>query len=586
MNFSTVAQTFQSIEALSSRLEITAALADLYKEAAAQEASIISYLALGCLRPSYEGNQFNVAEKNLAHVVAQLCAISPDEVMQQKRKLGDLGSVVEHCGSWRTESSLSLMAVYHALIAIEGSAGAGSQEEKNNKIIALCQELDPLSAKYVIRIILGTLRLGFSDMTLIDALSWMEVGNKSLRKELEHGYNICADLGLLAQTLKQDGISGVRAMDIRLGIPIRLAAAERLPNAQEIFNKLGVCNAQPKLDGFRLQIHLDKNDPENPIVRFFSRNLLDMTHMFPDLKEAFLKLDCKSLICEGEAIVFDPNTGHFLPFQETVKRKRKHGIEEAMIDYPLQVYLFDLLYLNGESYLKVPQDARYDTLSSLIARNDVAPKIQMIAQQKITSAQELEHYFLQNIDHGLEGIVVKRPDSLYEPGKRNFNWIKLKRLEEGELEDTIDCVILGYYAGAGKRAQFGIGAFLVGIYNKEEDSYQSIAKIGTGLSDDEWRDLKKRADALAIDHQLPEVEVHKDLKPDVWVYPQIVCQVLADEITKSPLHYAAKSSHELGFALRFPRFMGYKLDRSAQDITTAHEIKRLYEDQFKKAEPR
>ena len=182
--------------------------------------------------------------------------------------------------------------------------------------------------------------------------------------------------------------------------------------------------------------------------------------------------------------------------------------------------------------------------------------VQVIEEKQIKSAKELEDYFLAAIAEGLEGIVVKRSDAIYQPGKRNFNWIKLKRQEEGHIEDTIDCVVLGYYAGSGKRAAFGIGAFLVGLFNKKEDRFETVAKVGTGLTDAEWVELKKRCDKIQVSKKPHNVICAKDLYPDVWVTPDIVCQIRADEITKSPMHAAGKEDDALGLALRFPRLMG------------------------------
>src|SRR3984957_3231214 len=206
----------------------------------------------------------------------------------------------------------------------------------------------------------------------------------------------------------------------------------------------------------------------------------------------------------------------------------------------------------------------------------------VIEHKVMDNAKMLEDYFYSEIAAGLEGLVVKRPDAIYTPGKRNFNWIKLKRQEEGELEDSIDCVILGYYQGRGKRAKFGIGAFLVGVYNKQKDLYQTIAKVGTGLTDEQWKELKQKCDKVAVKNQPKEVECAKELIPMVWTMPDIVCEILADEITKSPLHTAAKDTEHLGFALRFPRFMGYRPDKGPEEATTTSEIKRLYEDEHKK----
>jgi DNA ligase-1 len=290
-----------------------------------------------------------------------------------------------------------------------------------------------------------------------------------------------------------------------------------------------------------------------------------------------LKVD--SLICEGEAIVFDKNTGHFLPFQETVRRKRKHGIEEAVQELPLQVFIFDVLYLNGKELLTATHEERRAKLLSLFKglRSDV---VMPIEEKRIMTARQLEDYFAANIAAGLEGLVVKRPDAVYQPGKRNFNWIKLKRQEEGELEDTLDCVVLGYYAGEGKRASFGIGAFLVGVYNAKLDCFETIAKIGTGLKDADWVDIKKQCDKVRIKEKPKNVVCHKDLYPDVWVAPEIVVIIRADEITMSPVHTAGATEHELGYALRFPRFMGYNVEKSAHETTTVQEVKKLYKDQF------
>lgn len=577
MDFKQVAQTFEAIERESSRIAITQLLSDLFRQAKADEIGIICNLSLGLLRPSYVGTQFNVAEKTMLQIVASSLGLPVDVVKKRSQELGDVGLVVQQ-GTWQPNKQLSVQEVYDALSAVERIAGVGSQDEKMQELMKLLHQLDPLSAKYVVRIVLGKLRLGFSDMTIVDTLSWMETGDKSLRKRIERAYNNCADIGIVASTLKAKGIAALDTMEPIVGTPIRPAAAERMPTAHDIFEKMGACCAQPKLDGFRLQIHVDKRGKE-PIIHFFSRNLLDMSAMFPDLVEALKNLEVETLICEGEAIAFDAQTGTFLPFQETVKRKRKHGIEEAVSEFPLRVYLFDLLYVNGESYLQHTHTQRRTRLEQLFATcND--DRVQVIEQRALGSEQELERYFIEEIAAGLEGIVVKKYDAIYEAGKRNFNWIKFKRQEEGHLEDTLDCVILGYYAGKGKRSSFGIGAFLVGVYNPTEDRFETVAKIGTGLKDEEWTGLRAKLDALQIAKKPINVLCAPQLYPDVWVSPQEICLVRADEITLSPVHTAGKTNDRLGYALRFPRIMGYRTDKAASDATTINELDHLYQDQF------
>ena len=608
MKFEAVAQVFEVIEKTSSRLSITHELAELLKKATPQEAQLLSYLSLGVLNPPYKGTQFAIAQKTMVKIIARAVEVAEETIEKALDKKGDLGSVIEDY-TWQASAQLTIIQVYDALCYIEKISGTGSQEKKSSELESLLKKISSVSAKYVVRIILGTLRLGFSDMTFIDALSWMEVGDKSLRPVLEHAYNVCADSGLLAFTLKAEGVASVKAMKIHVGIPIRPAAAERLATAKEIIEKMGPCVAEPKLDGFRLQVHVDKKG-EEPVVRFFSRNLLDMSAMFPEFVEACKKLDVQDLIVDGEAIVYDPNTGTFLSFQETVKRRRKHGIEELVSEMPLQLNMFDIMYLNGQSLLHKDQKTRrhvlqvlfnvqpamsykihnnenkkdttcnaqmsvFPTMSKTDAHKEDILTLCMIEEKVITTAKELEEYLAKEIGSGLEGVVVKKPDASYQAGKRNFNWIKLKYQACEKLKDTLDVVILGYYPGRGKRAHFGIGAFLVGIYDPKKECYETLAKVGTGLTDQEWIELKQKCDALAVQEQPKNVVCSNELAPMVWVVPEIVCEVLADEITVSPLHTAGKTKDNLGFALRFPRFLHYRFDKSPTQTTSLSELQTL-----------
>ena len=579
MDFFHVAKIFNQIEVVSSRLEMTYLLTQLFKEASAQEAKEIAYLSLGELQPPYILSQFNFAEKSAIKVIARLLNIKEQEVQSQLDNFGDLGLIIENFGNWnkighpereqRVEGhpELTVNQVYRKLIEIEHVSGAGSQEKKQDMVYNLLISLNPISAKFVIRVLTGKLRLGFSDMTIVDAISFLLVGDKSARKFIEDAYNYCADIGRIVYIAKSEGLEAIKNVEVVLGIPIRPAAADRLSSAADIIEKIGTCVAQAKLDGFRLQIHVD-NTQEYSFVKLFSRNLIDMTHMFPDLVAAFKKIKVKNLICEGEAISYDVNTGTFVTFQETVKRKRKHGIDLAIEEMPLRVYMFDLMYLNDKQIMQESQLERYKKLQ-MIFDADTNDMLQVISQERFETAEGLREYFAKNIAAGLEGIVAKKPDAPYKPGKRDSNWIKLKREETGSLDDTLDCVILGYNFGKGKRVGFGIGALLVGVYNKQKDLFESIAKIGTGLSDEGWKEVKAKADKFKVEFKPKNVIVDKDLAPDIWVDPEIVVLVRADEITTSPIH-------TVGYALRFPRFMGYRIDKSAQDATTSQEIIDLY----------
>jgi DNA ligase 1 len=351
-----------------------------------------------------------------------------------------------------------------------------------------------------------------------------------------------------------------------------------LPTPEKVIEKMGRVDAQYKYDGFRVQIHKHGDD-----IRMFSRNLEDMTHMFPELIEgAKTQITVKTAILDTEALAYQPESEEFLPFQETTKRRRKHNIEEVAKTLPLKAFVFDILYADGKSLIDEPQSERMKVLERVVAKGDI---LLPSPGKVLDDPKELKLMLDDAISKGLEGVVVKRVDSPYEAGGRNFNWVKLKRHSSGELHDTIDCVILGYVYGKGKRTAFGAGALLVGVYDQEKDEFVSVTRIGTGLSDDEWRSIKDRTKGLEVDHK--PARVNSLIVPSVWVKPEIVIEVLADEITRSPMHTAGLVADgevkQPGYALRFPRLVTFRdRDKKPEDATSVKELIAMFKDQGKK----
>jgi len=572
MYFRELAEYFYKLEQTDSRNQMTEILADLFRNCKPDEIDKVCYLSLGKLVPQYESYEFNIAEKLIFEVLARAYATEKQDVQRQFGLRGDLGLVAETyaeaVGGSRLKENLSINDVFQKFWEIAGAGGEGSVEKKITLMADLLQSLDPRSAKYIVRIPLKKMRLGFSDMTILDALSYMTAGNKTLRSKIEPYYNISADIGKIARVFKESGIEGLEKIVVEPGIPILTAAAERLPNAQAIVDKIGgEFVVEPKFDGFRMQIH--KRGDE---IRIFSRNLENTTDMFPDICLAAQKIVADTIIFEGEAIGYNPDTQEFLPFQETVQRKRKYDIYEMAKKIPLKLFVFDLLYINGEIVMYRPQQERRKLLEEVFFHKGETFEL---AQEKIiTEAKELERYFQETITQGLEGVMVKKPDAPYKAGARDFSWIKYKREEHGQLQDTIDCLIMGYYFGQGKRTGFGIGALLVGVYDKETDTFPTIAKIGTGLTDDQWREIKRQCDEITAKSKPARYTVCKELVPDSWVLPELVTVVRADEITRSPLHSAGRSDKEPGYALRFPRVMELlRTDKNPEEVTTVSEIK-------------
>jgi len=581
MKFKRLAEYFEKIEKEASRLAMTRDLAELFKEASEEEIDQIIYLALGNLRPKFEGVEFNLGEKMMVRVLSVAYGVGVDKARQVFKQTGDLGEVIEKLGVKEGGGrGLSVAEVYKRLMDVAVDEGSGSQDRKVQSMARLLKDLDRLSAKYVVRIPVNKLRLGFSDMTVLDALSWMEKGDKSLRKDLERAFNVSADIGRIAEVFKKKGLAGIGGIKVEPGVPIRMAMAERLPNAEKTVEKLEVFAVEPKYDGLRVQIHMDKGKhlqkagqedlfgKSKKLVRIFSRNLDNVTHMFPDIVNEVEKLGVRRVILDGEAIAYSPKTGKFLPFQVTVQRKRKHGVKEKMGELPLKVMVYDLLFVDGKNLMLKPFKERRRELEK--AMKGMKGELVLAEQEIVSDVKQLRSLVKKYLGEGLEGAMCKKLTTTYQAGSRNFNWVKFKKTTEGEMADTLDCVVMGYYVGKGRRTGFGIGAFLVGV--RQGEKIGTVAKIGTGLSDEQWRETKQRADKVGVKDKPKGYVADKNLEPDVWVEPKIVVEILADEITKSPIH-------SFGLALRFPRLIKFRDDKQVSQATSKQELEKLFKMQ-------
>ncbi len=582
----------QKIEETTLRLEITDFLSQLFSKLSPTEGKLASYLLLGQLAPNYQGIEFNLATKTMIKVVSRAYNLPEEEVKKKYKEIGDLGEVVWQVAEGKeTEGKLSIEEVYRHLYKVAKEEGEGSVERKQYLMAELLKQLDPLSSKYVVRIPLGKLRLGFSQLTILDALSWRLVGDKSWRPLLEKAYNVRSDIGIIVEMIlnhlqKKEKLEVLKEllakMTVQPGIPIRPALASRLPSFEEIIAKLPQAGVEPKYDGLRTQIHAwrEKGRKKDSLfsketdvkVKIFSRNLEDLTPMFPEIKESAIELversNLQGVILDSESISFDPQTGRFYPFQETIKRKRKYNVAELRRQRPVRTYVFDILYFDGEDLLTQPLSKRRSYLNKILAKP--VGCLNLTPQHLVKDKKEMETLFEEYVSAGLEGIMVKKIDSVYQAGARNFNWVKFKPSALTSVEDTFDLVVLGWYQGKGKRNKFGIGAFLVGVYNPRDDNYLTVSKIGTGLTDDQWRELHKRCLEIKAPHKPANYVVPKELACDFWTEPSLVVEIKADEITRSPLHTS-------GYALRFPRLVRFRDDKLPTQATTPEEMKEMME---------
>ena len=582
MKFAKLAEYLQKIEETSKRLEITSVLADLISNLSVEETDKTMYLSLGYLKAQFETEKFNMAEKMVIKSLEKAYPAAKS-IRQQYKQIGDLGTVAHKIHKNGDQKDMEIPEVHQKLMDIALLEGSGSQEGKINKLAALLKEMDALSAKYVVRIVLGTTRLGFTELTVVDALSQFLTGDKSLKKMIESKYFVHPDIGLIAKVLKKEGITGLDDICMEPGVPVLAQKAQRIGGIEETVDKLKQFWAEFKFDGTRVQLHMDKNkkfqmekqqtdlfgeiQKKDYLIRTFTRNLEDSTHQHPEIAQAAMtQIKADSVVLDGEAIGIDKKTGEFLPFQQIMQRKRKHSVKEMAEEIPLQYFVFDILYLDGESLMDKPLKERHDILKKVVKENEVIKVAEHILAD---DEKSLSDYFEKAKSLNLEGLVVKKPDDPYQAGARSYSWVKLKSADEKLLDDSVDLVVLGYYKGRGERSKFGIGGFLAGVLNEKKDKFLTITKVGTGLKDDDWKHMKQLADKHAVKEVPNNVGMTKNYLPDVITAPEIVVEVGADEISVSKTHTA-------GFALRFPRLLYFRTDKNPSQATSLKEIKKLY----------
>lgn len=572
MRLEALAETFGQLEEIRSRLRLIEVTGELLHHASPAERAPIVYLLQGQLRPPYEGVQIGLGEKLIGRAVASAFGTTAAAVTRRLKRTGDLGLVaaaLAHPGGRRH----SVLRTYRLLLRIARTTGPGSLTTKTDSLADALRAAGPLEAKFLVRMAQGRLRLGVGDQTILEAAALAALGSRTKKPLLEHAYNLHPDLGSLVRLAFERGGRGLSHLTPTIGVPVRPALAQRLPSAAAIIRRLGRVQAEPKYDGFRLQFHRDGAE-----VWAFSRRLENVTAMFPELAAGIRRqVRARRVILEGEAVVHNPETGEFLPFQTTMTRKRKTRIAEAADRYPLRLFAFDLLLAGNRNYVPRPQRERSRRLRQLVPFGPDDP-IAVTDTFVTDRPRRLESYFADMINHGLEGVVAKRPSAPYRAGARGYDWVKLKRAYQSKLRDTVDLVLVGYQRGRGKRAALGIGSLLAAVYDPKRDRFRTVAKIGSGLTERAWRDLRATLDRTARSTRPRRVD--SLITPDVWVEPKYVVEVLADEITRSPTHTCGRTGTRPGYALRFPRIVrGVRSDKGPTDATTEREILDLHRRQ-------
>jgi len=579
MQFARVVDVYEKIEATTKRLEMTELLVGLLRDTPKDDLDKVVYLTRGRIHPDYAGIELGLAEKMVMRVLAHATGLDDARVTGLWKERGDLGLVAQEAISARRQkplesTPLTVSKVYQHLDAIARESGEGSQERKVRLLSELLGNATPREAKYIVRMVIGQMRLGVADMTIVDALA-ATFATKADRARVERAYNMSSDLGEVARVLASKGIDGLNEIHLKLFRPIRAMLAERLETLKEIFERMGKAALEYKYDGLRVQAHVSPKK-----IELFSRHLENITGQFPEIVEGLRNaVRGRAVIVEGEAVPVDPNTGEFLPFQEVSRRRgRKTNVERMSKEFPVTLFAFDCLLREEEDLTPRPYTERRKALEAVVKPIE---GIRHSTVRVTDDVKQAEAFFDEALQAGCEGLMAKALDSTYDAGARGYKWIKFKREYSAALSDTIDLVIVGAFAGRGKRAG-SYGALLMAAYDDQEDLFRTTCKLGTGFDDETLFALPEKLKAAKRDRKPARVD--SKLEPDVWFEPTTVLEVRGAELTVSPVHTAAWGTIRpgAGLAIRFPRFTGrWRDDKGSEDATTTKELLEMYRQQLK-----
>jgi len=545
-SFRSFAELCSKVEGVSGSLEKIDLVAAFLSGLDDPELSVVPSFVMGTVFSPASDLVVGVGPSILYEALSRACGCPLEQISSMLRTTGDPGLVAESIierrrpigfAAFTVAESLSICDVHRRFLAIARASGKRSQETKIKNLQFLFSQASPLEARYIARLVIEDMRIGVGEGGARDAIS--RAFSRS-PEEVERGYNLTNDMGTVAVSARRGTLL---ELGVTLGHPIKMMLAQLSEGIPEALRELGTAAVEWKYDGARVQIHKDGQK-----VLLFTRRLENVTSSLPEIVQAVKTgISARRAILDGEAVAMGKD-GRPVAFQQILKRfRRKYDVERLASQIPLRLFLFDLIYLEERSLVDQPLKERRSLLQE-IARPD------LLATQVLSSDPgEVEEIYHQALDAGHEGLMLKNPSSSYAPGKRGKNWLKIKPVME-----TLDLAVIGAKWGEGRRASL-FGSYRLGCLEPETGQFLDVGWVATGLTDEALSDLTEMFKDLVVVQKGMEVELK----------PAVIFEVAYEEIQKSP-------NYSSGYALRFPRLVTVRDDKSLDEADTIERVVSLY----------
>ncbi|MBI2545317.1 MAG: ATP-dependent DNA ligase [Candidatus Aenigmarchaeota archaeon] len=558
MEYSTLAELYSRLEEVPSKLKKTEILAEFLVNAPSNELEKIVLLVQGKVFPGHSENELGVASQMMMKSISKATGLSAHSVEDKFKKTGDLGLAVEECIKSRKQSTLlkrklSVSHVFENLQKLSTITGSGSQDRKQSLISELIVSASPIEARYIVRTIIGDLRVGTAEGIIRDSIvkAFLKSESKEEKNQftsaVENAWSLLNDYGEVAKIAKEHGIKGLEKVGVQLGKPMQVMLGIAVEKIEDVTKEFGKVIAEYKYDGMRVIIEKKGNK-----TWLFTRRQEDVTKQFPDIVDLAKKcLKADECIVEGEALGIDAKTGYPLPFQTLSQRvHRKYDIEKMVKEIPVQVNLFDVMSVNGKSFFEVQLKDRKKELNKIV--KPIKGKFQLAKALVTDNPKELEKFYREALAGKQEGLMLKVPDSTYTFGRHVGTMYKIKGVME-----NLDLVVIGATWGEGSRTSW-LTSYEIACRDPNSGKLLSCGMMSTGLSEEEYKQMTESLRKSIIEEKGKMVKVK----------PKIVLEVGYQEIQKSV-------NYESGFALRFPRFVRIREDKGPEEADTLDRVKSL-----------